>query len=185
MERGSDEVALLNGDSFASVLPNGLNLATPTTYDWGPNEHAEHRLGENGEGNAVFEGVDLGTERVALDFDIEQVERELVGATNDGPRHHDHAHTGAPDGHPVGGGGSKSRSESKTLHEEADGRAFAARNDDPFDMGQFFGQSDLSKIKAFAAGLSKGIEVLLEIALDRNDTNSHMRKFGTTGSCGL
>lgn len=164
MERGPDAITLLNGDNVSLVLGQRSDPLTHPRDDRRTNEDAHNRLFNPGHFNLILEAVDLRTKGVAADRNVEQVERVLIAVLNL-PRHHDHSHASAPDRHAAGTRLNNRFAQSESLHEDANGCAFPARQNDALAPLQVFGSADFTHRQLRING-SKRENMLLKVALN-------------------
>lgn len=141
MKAGADDLALLDGDDVVAVGGENLDIGAVLNDDGGADEYSFEGFFETGERDLGFEAVDLSTECIASNGDIEEAEGELVTAF-DGMGEHDHSHASAPDRHGLVGAIDDELIQAGVLHEESDGGGFSSGNDETVNLGQVFGSSD-------------------------------------------
>ena len=109
VEGGAEDAALLDGDAVALVGGDGGDGGAVGGDDRGADEDGVDGFGESVDLDGVFEAVDLGSECVAADGDVEKGEGVLEfagdrGGVFDGLAEEDHAHAGSPEGNVAGKG---------------------------------------------------------------------------------
>ena len=115
-----------------------------------------------------FKGVDLPTERVALDRDVHQL-RERMRMTGNILREKDRARACPPYGHPGRRAVAQLRDDPVVLRELADRRALAAGDDERVDVVELLRPPHVDTV---GADLAQPIEVLAEIALEAEDADA-------------
>ena len=133
---------MAHGDDLVVVGGDRFDLVAGAGDDGGADEDSGNGFFDAFDLDGVFEAVDLGSEGVAADGDVEEVEGVLVTAF-DFFGHEDHSHTRAPDGHALFGHFLNGSSETVAFHEEADGGGFSAGKDEAVDLFQVFREPGL------------------------------------------
>ena len=171
MERRGDDVALADGDDPAVVQPGeDVDVRTDPVDDRRPDEDAVDRsVAEDRDGDLALERVQLPTEGVPLDRDVEEREDGLLAA-DDVAGEQDHPGAGAEHRRAGGRQVHDRLVQAPAMDELADGRAFAAGQDQPAESGQVVGQADLDRLDA---DRPKDADVLDERTLDRQHADLH------------
>ena len=170
MEGGDQALARSDGDDFAIVFADGLDAGAVGGDDGSADKDAGDAIGKAGEADGVLERVNLGTEGVSPDHNVEEAEAELVGAAFNFARHENHSHAGAPDGEARLVGVAERRFEAGAAKEHADGGAFAARDDEALN-GREVGF--VSHFNPFGAGPLHRFKVPFKVALKGQYAYSH------------
>lgn len=168
----SQQVALPDGDDVLLVGPQALNTLAKPGDDRRSNENGAKRGIQDRKLHVRLKAVHLGSEGVAPDGHIEQVQPILVRIVLDFLGHQDHAHTGSPDRHSALRGFDEGGAEAEALHELADRRALAAGNDHAIDAVKVFAALEQADSLLGDAAGQKGAGVALEIALDGDDADT-------------
>ena len=170
VEGRTEAAPFADGDGLALVFADRVDVGAAMGDDGGADEDGGHGFGDAVDIEGVLERVNLRAEGVTADGDVEEAEGELVGPFLDLFCKQDHAHAGAPDGEAAFMSFSERLVEPGSLHEHADGRAFAAGDDEAGDVLEVFGRPNLL---ARSTDLAEGIEVALEVTLEGQDADVH------------
>ena len=177
VKRGSDAPPLAHGNNFIVVCGKDFRLRTSADNDRRPDEHRKDWLADIFESDGVFETVDLRSKGVSTDGDLEQVKSVLVALLNL-IRHQDHAHARAPDRHSLCSATLDRRAQSKSLHELSNGRTLSSGNDQSPNGFEFFRSPDFDHL--VCPGHSQGLNVLLKVSLNRDDSNNRTHAVEST-----
>ena len=141
MERCTEAGPLANGDDLVAIAGKHLDSLSNPGDDGRADEYARDAFGKAHKINVILKTMNLRTERVAPDRDVQEIEGELLSVLHF-RRQHDHPHAGAPKGHAGLSALNQGGAKSKPLHQLSYGGTFAPGNDDSIDASKVVGSTN-------------------------------------------
>lgn len=166
MEGGPDDPTLPHRDDPILVAGQHFDARLRGRHDRGPDEDPSDST-DTLELQVVFEAVHLGAEGIASNGYVQDSEPILIAILDLGGKEN-HPHACAPYGHALAGSGCDCGTKAEALHEEADRRALAARNDQAIDGFELLRDADEPGV---TAGSLDRLDVLGEVSLDAYDAD--------------
>lgn len=146
MKTGADDRPLSHTHDLPLVFAELFDNRAHSGYNWRADKDAHDWLGKASDRNLVFKAVDLSAESVPAYGDVEEIER-ILAASFDFGGEHDHSHARSPKRHSRFPGVDQRITQSVSLHEQSNRRAFASREDGAIYRREFFGSSNFSNIE--------------------------------------
>ncbi len=129
MEAGAEDFFLLHGDNLVIERGKYLDFGAVFGDDGSTDENCFNWVHQANDGEFSLKAVDLGSESVPADRDVEKVEGKLLAAF-DSVSEHNHPHACSPDRHSLVGSLDNCLIETGMLHQKSDGCRFSTGNDE-------------------------------------------------------